>query len=451
MKKEVNMLSGSIAKALLAIALPIMVMNVLQSIFNLIDSTILKMYDTSGGYAVGAVGVCSTLIVLITQLVTGISTGSNVVVAKALGKNDQEQVERAIGVSLLFSLVGGIFLLIVGLSCATLFLRWTNCSEILLPQASLYFRLYFLAGPLIIMYNFCAVILRASGDTRRPMIFLTIGGIVKVLFTLLFVAVFKMQIVGVALATIISWVVSFALVFIALLRNEGVVKIKFSKIRFYKEEFKAILMVGIPTALQQSFFAIPNVVISSAVNTFGPDATTGISIANTFDGILYNICLAPSLAIMPFISQNLGANNLKRATKSISSGIFITIIIGVTFGALSAIFSAQLSSLMADSPVIIAYSRQKMIIISSTYFICGINDLLTAAMRSMGKPITATVCGFIFLCVLRFVWVYFIFPLLPTLTFLYLVWPIGWALSIIVLTLFVLHRIKQLKREPTLS
>jgi putative MATE family efflux protein len=451
MKKEVNMLSGSIAKTLLAIALPIMVMNVLQSIFNLIDSTILKMYDTSGGYAVGAVGVCSTLIVLITQLVTGISTGSNVVVAKALGKNDQEQVERAIGVSLLFSLVGGIFLLIVGLSCATLFLRWTNCSEILLPQASLYFRLYFLAGPLIIMYNFCAVILRASGDTRRPMIFLTIGGIVKVLFTLLFVAVFKMQIVGVALATIISWVVSFALVFIALLRNEGVVKIKFSRIRFYKEEFKAILMVGIPTALQQSFFAIPNVVISSAVNTFGPDATTGISIANTFDGILYNICLAPSLAIMPFISQNLGANNLKRATKSISSGIFITIIIGVTFGALSAIFSAQLSSLMADSPAIIAYSRQKMIIISSTYFICGINDLLTAAMRSMGKPITATVCGFIFLCVLRFVWVYFIFPLLPTLTFLYLVWPIGWALSIIVLTLFVLHRIKQLKRESTLS
>lgn len=451
MKKEVNMLSGSIAKALLAIALPIMVMNVLQSIFNLIDSTILKMYDTSGGYAVGAVGVCSTLIVLITQLVTGISTGSNVVVAKALGKNDQEQVERAIGVSLLFSLVGGIFLLIVGLSCATLLLRWTNCSEILLPQASLYFRLYFLAGPLIIMYNFCAVILRASGDTRRPMIFLTIGGIVKVFFTLLFVAVFKMQIVGVALATIISWVVSFALVFIALLRNEGVVKIKFSKIRFYKEEFKAILMVGIPTALQQSFFAIPNVVISSAVNTFGPDATTGISIANTFDGILYNICLAPSLAIMPFISQNLGANNLKRATKSISSGIFITIIIGVTFGALSAIFSAQLSSLMADSPAIIAYSRQKMIIISSTYFICGINDLLTAAMRSMGKPITATVCGFIFLCVLRFVWVYLIFPLLPTLTFLYLVWPIGWALSIIVLTLFVLHRIKQLKREPTLS
>lgn len=446
MNKNVNMLSGSIVKTLFALALPIMVMNVLQSVFNLIDSTILKMYDTSGGYSVGAVGVCTTLIVLITNLITGIATGSNVVVAKALGKNDQEEVERAIGVSLLFAFFGGVFLLIIGLSCATVFLRWTNCSEVLLPQASLYFRLYFLSGPLMIMYNFCAVILRASGDSRRPMIFLTLGGVVKVFFTLLFVAVFKMQIVGVALATILSWVASFTLVFIALLRNKGIVKIKFSRIKFYAEEFKAILAVGVPTALQQSFFAIANVVISSAVNSFGPDATTGISIANTFDGILYNICLAPSLAIMPFISQNLGAKNLKRATDSIVKGVFITIIIGASFGALSAIFSSQLSSLMADSPVIIAYSRQKMIIISSTYFICGINDLLTAVMRSMGKPITATVCGFIFLCVLRFIWVYFIFPLNPTLTFLYLVWPIGWGLSIIVLLFLYARRVKQLKQ-----
>lgn len=447
MNKNVNMLSGSIVKTVFALALPIMVMNVLQSVFNLIDSTILKMYDTSGGYAVGAVGVCATLIALITNLITGIATGSNVVVAKALGKNDQELVERAIGVSILFSLFGGIFLLIIGLSCATVFLRWTNCSEVLLPQASLYFRLYFLAGPLMTMYNFCAVILRASGDSRRPMIYLTIGGIVKVLFTLIFVAVFKMQIVGVAIATILSWVVSFGLVFIALLRNNGVVRIKFNRIKLYMEEFKAILIIGIPTALQQSFFAIANVVISSAVNTFGPDATTGISIANTFDGILYNICLAPSLAIMPFISQNIGAKNLKRATSSVGKGVIITIIIGAVFGALSAIFSTQLSSLMADSPVIIAYSRQKMIIISSTYFICGINDILTAAMRSMGKPITATVCGFIFLCLLRFIWVYFIFPLNPTLTFLYLVWPIGWGLSIIVLLFLYARRVKQLKQS----
>ncbi|MBR1984034.1 MAG: polysaccharide biosynthesis C-terminal domain-containing protein, partial [Clostridia bacterium] len=222
MNKNVNMLSGSIVKTVFALALPIMVMNVLQSVFNLIDSTILKMYDTSGGYAVGAVGVCATLIALITNLITGIATGSNVVVAKALGKNNQEQVERAIGVSLLFAFFGGVFLLIIGLSCATVFLRWTNCSEVLLPQASLYFRLYFLAGPLMTMYNFCAVILRASGDSRRPMIYLTIGGIVKVLFTLIFVAVFNMQIVGVAIATILSWVVSFGLVFIALLRNNGV-------------------------------------------------------------------------------------------------------------------------------------------------------------------------------------------------------------------------------------
>ena len=446
MKKNLNMLSGSIVKGLFALALPIMVMNVLQSLFNIIDLTILKTYDTSvGRYAVGAVGVCGSLITLATNLIVGVATGTNVIVARYLGKNDPEKVERAIGVSILFAFFGGLLLLVVGLTCATTFLRWMNCSEVLLPQASLYFKLYFLAGPFILMYNFCASILRSSGDSRSPMIFLTIGGIVKVVLTYVFVGVFGMQIVGVALATIISWTTSFSLVTIKMLKNKGIVRIKFERIKLYTAELKEILHIGIPTALTHSFYAIANVIIASAVNTFGPDASTGISIANTFDGILYQICTAPSIALMPYLSQNIGANNLKRGLEAVWKSMLITVFLGATFGAASALLSTQLSSIMSDSPVVIAYSRQKMIIISSTYFICGINDILYASIRSMKRPMIATMCGLIYLCLIRFIWVYFIFPLVPSLTFLYLVWPIGWFLSIITMLFFFFKRVKQLK------
>lgn len=447
MKKNVNMLSGSIVKGILALSLPIMVMNVLGSLFNIIDLSILKIFDNGNGYVVGAVGVCGPLITLATNLVVGISTGSNVIVARYLGKNSPEKVERAIGVSLLFALVGGMTLLIVGLTCARRFLILANCSEVLLDDASLYFRLYFLGVPLLMLYNFCAVILRASGDSRRPMIYSILSGITKVVLSYIFVGAFGMKIVGVALATIVSWVVSFSLIFICLFRSKTSVKIKLNRIKLYLPEFKEILHIGIPTALQLGFYSIANVVISSAANTFGPAASTGVSIANTFDGILYNICHAPSLAIMPYISQNLGAKNPKRAFDSVKKCILLTICIGGILGAVSSLLSPQLSSLMSDDPEVIRFSQQKMIIISSTYFICGINDVLCAAMRSMGRPITATICGLIFLCILRFLWVYFVFPLVKSLTFLYLVWPIGWALSICTIIFFYIHRAKQLKND----
>jgi len=451
MNKKVDMLSGSIIKGLLTISIPIMIMNVLQSVFNIIDLTILKTFDTGNGYSVGAVGACGSLITLITGLMIGISAGSNVIVAKYIGMNDTNEIEKAVGVSILFSIAGGVVLLTIGTCFAKYFLEWTNCPDLILPQATLYFRLYFVGVPFILLYNFCAAILRATGDSKRPMVFLTIGGIVKICLTLFFVGVLKMKIVGVAISTISSWILTSTLTFLALNKNNDTVKIKFNRIKFYKSLLKEILFIGIPTALQQAFYSIANVIISATVNTFGPDATTGISIANTFDGILYHISIAPALAVMPYVSQNIGARNHKRATKSVGSGLLITIMFGATLGALSAIFSAQLSSLMSDSPAVIAYSRQKMVLISSTYFICGINEIMGASLRGMNKPIVATVCSLIFMCILRFVWVYLIFPLYPTLTFLYLVWPIGWVLSIITTLFFYVPTVKSFKKDIFVS
>ncbi len=446
-KNEVNMLSGSIVKGLLTIAIPIMIMNVTQSLFGIIDMTILKMYDTGGGYAVGAVGASGTLISLITALLIGVSSGANVVIARYIGQGDQERVERAIGTSLLFAITGGVGLLIIGVCLAEVFLSLTNCPDELMTGAALYFRLYFVGVPILMIYNFCASILRSTGDSRRPMIYLTLGGVMKMLFTYFFVAHLDMQVAGVAIATIISWSISAFLAVRSLIKNEGIAKIKLDKLRFYKKELREMVIIGIPAGLQHALYSIANVIITATVNSFGPDAATGISIANNFDGILYQIAVAPSLAVMPYVSQNVGCGNIKRASKSVTRGIMITVILGATFGALSAIFSTELSSLMSDSSAVIAYSRQKMMIISSTYFICGINEIMGASLRGMGRPVIATVATLIFMCAFRFVWVYLIFPLYPNMTFLYLVWPIGWILSILTLLCYYFPTVKKLKAE----
>ena len=450
-RKEVNMLSGSIVKGLLTIAVPVMVMNVLQSLYNIVDMSILKIYDTDN--AVGAVGVSGYLISLVTGLLVGVASGTNVVIARHIGRGDIESAQKAVGTSIVFSVLGGLALTVIGVSGAKLFLVWMNCSEELLPQAVLYFRLYFIGVPITMVYNFCAAILRSTGDSKRPMIYLTIAGAIKIGATFLFVGVFKLRVAGVALATILSWLISATLGIQALIRNEGAIKLKKKYLRIYKEELKEMLFLGIPAGLQQALYSIANVIISATVNTFGAAATTGISIANQFDGIMYQISVAPSLAVMAYVSQNVGAGNIKRAQEATLKGMLITVTLGASFGALSAIFSGQLSSIMSDDPLVIAYSQQKMVIISATYFLSGVNEVLGASMRGMRKPIVATVCTLIFMCGIRFIWVYLIFPLFPTtnaLTYLYLIWPIGWVLSIITLLCFFFPRVRELKRQQAL-
>lgn len=450
-RNDVNMLSGSITKGLLAISLPVMVMNVLTSLFNVIDMTILKTFDPGDGIAVGAVGVCGSLITLITGLVIGIASGANVVVAKNIGRQNPETVSRAVGTSFALSVVSGIVIGIIGVLGAEVFLRWNNCPDTLLEQAAVYFRLYFAGVPLLMVDNFCSAILRATGDTRRPMIFSMTSGAIKVLFTFLCAAVFRLGVVGVAIATILSWAASSSMYLFALIRHKGLVRLYAKHIRLYKQELKQILHIGVPAGLQRGMYAVANVVITATVNSFGPAATTGISIANNYDGILYNLVTAPAIAVMPYVSQNIGAGNIKRAKQSVWSGVLIATGLGATFGALSAVFSAELSSIMSSDPAVIAYSQQKMIIISSTYFICGINDIIGYALRGMGRPVAATVATMVFMCALRFVWVYLIFPLVPTMTFLYLVWPVGWVLSIISLLFVFFPTVKKLTKAQALA
>lgn len=449
--KEVNMLSGSIMKGLILIAIPIMLMNVFQSLFNIIDMAILKGYGEES--SVGAVGNCGVITSLITGLAIGVSAGANVIIARYIGQGDKDSVEKSVGTAIVFSVISGFVLLVLGVSFAEFFLGLVSCPQGLMQKASLYFRLYFLGMPFFIFYNFVASILRATGDSKRPMIYLTIGGVIKVFLTFLFVGVFHLEIVGVSLATIISWILTAVLDAIALIRDGGIVTLNFKRLKIYGTQLKEMLRIGIPTGLQQALYSLANLVIVKAVNTYSYDpiineyASTGVSIANNFDGLLYQIAVGPAFAVMPYVSQNVGAKNIKRAKDAIFKGVILTTIFAGGLGALSAIFSAQLSSIMTSNPEIIKFSQQKMLLVSSTYFICGINEIVGAGLKGMGKPIIPMISTMIFMCGIRFPWVWFVYPLCKNLTFLYTIWPIGWVLSIITLMCFLFPRAKHLQSQ----
>ena len=445
MNKNVDMLHGSIFKGLLAMTIPIMLMNVMQTLFNVIDMTVLGQFVSDT--AVGAVGACGTLIGLCTSLLIGISTGANVVIAKHVGRRDKDNTEKAVGCAILFSIIGGIVLSVIGVCFAETFLKWTNCPEKLLSMATTYFRIYFLGVPIILFYTFCGAILRSVGDTKRLLVYSILGGTTKVFLNLFCVLVLKTNVEGVAIATIASNTLSGTLCFIAIAKHKDLIRLNHKKIKIYGSELKQMLHIGIPTGLQTALYSFANTVIVSAVNGLGPDATTGLSIANQFDGILYQVIHSPSLAVIPFVAQNLGAKNINRVKETIWKGSIITVIFGATLGALSAIFSAQLSSIMSSTPEVIAYSQQKMIIVSSTYFICGINEVFSGSLRGLGRPLVPTVTTLIFMCFLRVFWVQFIFPLNRTLTLLYLVWPVGWILCMIIAIIVIIPTFNKFRNQ----
>lgn len=441
--KNVNMLSGPITRGLLAMTMPIMVMNVVQSLFNIIDMTVLG--NLVGDDAVGAVGACSMLITLCTCLLIGIASGANIVVAKHMGEKDPQRMEQATNTAMLLSIVGGLFLAVIGIVFARVFLQLTNCPDKFIDDAVLYFQLYFSGVPFLLLYNFSTAILRSIGDTRRPMYFLLLGSGIKVVLNIVLIKFCSMDVDGVGIATIVCNLISSGLCVMAL--RKSTLQFRFRKMRFHMKEMKDILKLGIPTGAQSACYALANVVITTVVNGVGPDATTGISIANQMDGIQYQIACAPSFATSPYIAQNVGAHNFSRVKKSLLSSICITVIFGGFFGALSSIFSGELSSLMTSSPAVIAYSQQKMVLISATYFLSGINEVLSGTLRGLGKPIVPTISTLVFMCLLRFVWVYLIYPLCPNLTFLYLVWPVGWVCSIIFLLAVYIPTFTKLRKK----
>jgi putative MATE family efflux protein len=399
--------------------------------------------------ALAAVGTSGPLINMLVGFFIGLGSGATVLIARYFGAQNHQKLHDAIHTFACFTLIIGIFVTAIGVLLSPLILSWMKTPADVFDGATTYLRIYFLGTLAMLIYNSGSAILRALGNSKMPLYFLMVSSVVNIILDYVFVAVFHWDVAGVAWATLIANVVSSILVIYVLLYKTNACPLELKKIRIDGTILADMMKIGVPAGLQQALYAIANVMITATVNSFGPAATTGISIANNFDGLLYQVSIAPSLAVMPYVSQNIGNRNVKRASRAVREGILITIALGATFGALSAIFSTELSSIMSDNPAVIAYSKQRMIIISSTYFICGINEVFCAALRGMDRPLIPTCATLIYMFVFRFIWVYQIFPLFgePNLTLLYLVWPVSWVLSIATLLCFYIPRLKKLKVE----
>ena len=429
---ELDMSKGSILKNLIVFTIPLILGNILQLLYNAADIVVVSRW--AGSDAMASVGATSSLNALIVNLCIGLSVGSSVVVSQRYGARDYQSLHRAVHSSVVLGLVSGIFAMVVGLfaSKPLLILMGTPEGKIL-DGAVLYTKIFFLGVPGSLVYNFSASVLRGVGDTKHPLYILLISGIINVVLNLIFVIVFGMGVAGVATATAISNYFSAVAGILTLIRADGQYKLFISKLKFYKEELKEILKIGIPAGLQSSVFSIANSVIQSAVNSFGSAAIAGNSAATSIEGFVYTSMEALHQATLTCVSQNYGAKNEKRVKKSVFVAMGCVIVVGLSLGLLTYIFrEALLGIYITDSVKAIEYGAVKITIIGTTYFLCGIMNVLAGALRGIGYSTVSTVNSLFGACGFRILWIIFLFPLNSTsFAFLQLCLPLSWIVVII--------------------
>lgn len=443
--KSVDMLKGPIVKGIMQIAVPLMVMNILQTLFNAADVAIVGIFV--GDTAVAAVGSNGALINLINGLFIGVSVGANIVIARFIGSGEHEKVEKVVGSSILLALISGILVMGITLIFARDFLILMSCDVNVLDLSAKYLKIYFIGAPFMLLYNYSAQILRAKGDAIRPMIYLIIAGVLNVILNVIFVALLGMGVSGVAIATVISQALSAVLAFITLLREKGVVRFRWKRLRFYKKEIKELLLVGVPTGIQSCMFSLANVFIQSTVNTMGEDAMAGVSISTQFDAMLYYVIYSPAIAAMSFVSQNYGAKNPERIKEVMKKASLIIISLGAVVGGLIILLNRQLFSLITDSESVMWYAKQRILVLGSTYFLCGIMEVFIYSLRAINKSILSMIISIIFACAYRILWVKLITPFNPEIYFLFFAWPTSWVLSIIVGAIVFTKEFRKFKKK----
>ncbi len=331
-KIEQNFTKGNLFRQIILFSIPIILTNVLQLVFNTADIAVLGAISAGGDRAVAAVGATTPLINLLTMLFVGISIGVNIVVSKKLGAKDDESVKKLVGMSVPLSLCIGLFLVVVGWTLARPLLMLMNCKDSVLDYAVKYLQIYFTGMPLVMLYNFFSAILRAAGDSKRPLIYLIIGGILNVGFNIFFVLVVGMDVEGVAIATVISQGVAAVLCIIRLLKANGVVKLRFKYFKFYKKELIEVIKIGVPSGIQSSLFALANVFIQSTVNLFGDKAIAGASYSSQVENYVNTAMTGVATAITTIVSQNYGAKDFTRIKKAIVYAVIINLVMGVVLG-----------------------------------------------------------------------------------------------------------------------
>lgn len=447
--RNVDMLGGSLPRNLLRFVLPLMLAGMLQQAFNTADVIVVGKFV--GDTALAAVSSNGALIGLLVNLFVCLSIGLNADVANAIGRGDRRRVEESLHTGLLLGLLGGIFLAVFGWFAAPVLLRWTGTPDTVFAQAVLYLRIYLLGAPAGLVYNFGAAALRGNGDTRRPLNFLTIAGLVNVGLNLFFVLVLHWGVAGVAAATSISQAVSAFLVLRCLSQEGDLLHFDLHSLRIVPTSLGRICAVGIPAACQGIVVSLSNTIIQSSVNSLGETFMAASGAAGNIENFVWIAMNTFHQAAITFVSAARGAGQLRRTDKIVGWNLLLVTIFGLSLGALTTLFGPWLLTLFTDTPEAISQGHVRLAIVCLPYFLYGMTDVLTGALRGFGKSITPMLVTILGMCGLRFVWCTAIFPLHRTGPMLMVCYPITWIIALVALLIcFFIVRHQIYKREGLL-
>lgn len=445
-KVNIDMVHGPLFSNVVRYTIPIILTGVLQLLFNAADLVVIGRFR--GSDSVGAVGATGSLTSLFVNLFLGIASGVSVVVANAVGAKDKQSTHKAVHTSIPIALIGGAVLTVLGIFLSGPMLRLMGTPDEILQKSNLYMKIYFLGSVFSILYNFGAAILRAVGDTKSPFIYLTIGGVANVILNVFFVTIFDMDVEGVAIATVVSQAISAILVMIKLMRSNNDWKFVPSKMKIDRIIVKKILNIGIPAGVQSVVFAISNVIIQSAANSFGVSAVAGIAAAANIEGFIYITMNAFYQTTINFVGQNVGAGNIQRIGKIVRTCILTMFTISLTMGTLAVTFSRQLLGIyITNDPVAIEAGVVRMMFICAPYFVCGIMEIMAGLVRGMGNSIAAMFTAILAVCGVRIVWIFTVFrmPQFHSLESLYISYLISWVACVIGHFIFSRITYKKLK------
>ena len=425
---QIDMVHGPLAGKLLVFAIPLMLSSILQLLFNAADVIVVGRW--SGSQSLAAVGSNTSLINLVVNLFVGFPVGTNEGVTRDLGAGREEDVRDSVHTSIALSLVSGVVLMGLGLLLSRQMLELMGSPEDVIGLAAVYLRIYFCGMPGNMLYNFGAAILRAQGDTKRPLYFLTAAGIINVILNLVFVILFHMDVAGVALATIISQYVSAILVLLTLMRDKGPLRVDLRALRLDMKVVRRILQVGLPAGFQGMVFSISNVVIQSSINSFGSTVVAGSAASSNIEGFVYAGMNAFYQTALTFTSQNYGACECKRVDRIMGLCLLYSGLIGLVLGNLAYLFGYPLGSIYAPGQEeVIAQAVDRLSICCTTYFLCGLMDTQVGVLRGIGYSVVPMIVSLVGSCALRLLWVATIFQLNRTPEMLYLSYPVSWAIT----------------------
>lgn len=443
-KKVVNMLEGPLLGPIFLFAMPLFITSVLQLAFNAVDIIVVGKF--TGHHALAAVGSTGPVINLLVTMFMGISIGASVIMGQNVGardfKNAQDTLHTAIGISIL----GGIIVLFAGYFTAMPLLKLMQTPPEVIELAGEYLKIYYIGMPGFMVYNFGAALLRAIGDSKRPMYFLTISGVFNVICNLIFVIVFKMGVAGVAIATSISQYIAAALIVASLLKADGYMKLFIDKIRISKDKALGMMRIGLPAGFQGALFSISNILIQSGINSFGSVVMAGNTAAGNLEGFVYMGMNSIYQTSLSFTSQNMGAKQYDRVKKIFWTCVGVVIGVGLFLGVGAWLFGDKLLRLYTSEPEVIKYGVERLGVVSATYFLCGIMDTMVGGLRGMGYSITPMVVSLTAVCIFRMIWIATIFQSIHTPVILYLSYPVSWILAAIGHYINYLYAMKKLKK-----